>query len=124
MKYEVMKEWVEALRSGKYVQSKQALRSSGCDNGFCCLGVLCEISGLHGWEATKNSADMHVWLYNGTADYLPTDVKDWAGLQSENPKIYNDEVSHHVYILSNLNDLEGYDFDAIADLIEENWSTL
>ena len=33
-------QWVEALRSGKYAQTKKALRD---DAGFCCLGVLCDV---------------------------------------------------------------------------------
>jgi hypothetical protein len=35
--------WVEALRSGEYKQTKEALkRKSG---GMCCLGVLCDLAG-------------------------------------------------------------------------------
>lgn len=35
-----MKIWVEALRSGKYTQSREALQN---DKGFCCLGVACDL---------------------------------------------------------------------------------
>jgi hypothetical protein len=34
--------WLTALRSGNYKQSKMQLKS---DDGYCCLGVLCEVSG-------------------------------------------------------------------------------
>lgn len=40
-KDELRKEWLVALRSGDYPQTKQALRIPG--KGYCCLGVLCEI---------------------------------------------------------------------------------
>lgn len=39
--------WVEALRSGKYKQAQNRLRTA---DGFCCLGVLCEISGEGVWH--------------------------------------------------------------------------
>lgn len=32
--------WVDALRSGKYKQTTETLQDA---NGFCCLGVACEI---------------------------------------------------------------------------------
>jgi hypothetical protein len=51
-------EWIQALRSGNYVQGHEALRIDGTfdiwedgdeeptqsDTKFCCLGVLCEIN--------------------------------------------------------------------------------
>lgn len=36
----VKKKWVEALRSGDFVQGTKALKNDG---KFCCLGVACEI---------------------------------------------------------------------------------
>lgn len=38
--------WCEALESGKYKQAMGQLRDSGC---FCCLGVLCDLSGRGEW---------------------------------------------------------------------------
>ena len=43
MKAELKQKWVDALRSGDYEQGKGALLASG---KYCCLGVLCEVSGL------------------------------------------------------------------------------
>lgn len=37
-------QWLEALRSGKYKQAKNTLKSA--DGGFCCLGVLCDAKGV------------------------------------------------------------------------------
>jgi len=42
MKKEMKLKWIEALRSGKYHQTRSLLRDS---NGFCCLGVLADIKG-------------------------------------------------------------------------------
>lgn len=36
-------DWVAALRSGEYRQTKHQLQDSG---GFCCLGVLCKVAGI------------------------------------------------------------------------------
>lgn len=33
-------EWLEALKSGKYVQGKAQLKHKG---KYCCLGVICDI---------------------------------------------------------------------------------
>lgn len=35
-----IKKWVEALRSGKYKQTKETLQDK---EGYCCLGVACEL---------------------------------------------------------------------------------
>ena len=38
---------IEALRSGDYAQTRNHLKD---DNGHCCMGVGCEISGLGEWQ--------------------------------------------------------------------------
>lgn len=41
------KAWLEALRSGKYVQGKERLKQDHLDGTkHCCLGVLCEVGGV------------------------------------------------------------------------------
>jgi hypothetical protein len=42
MNQEIKREWIEALRSGKYKQARGFLRYRG---GYCCLGVLMDIQG-------------------------------------------------------------------------------
>ena len=51
---ELKRLWVDALRSGKYLQGFDMLRTP--DNHYCCLGVLADISGVE-WRQTT--------LYNG-----------------------------------------------------------
>lgn len=41
--------WVTALRSGKYVQGRNALRTE--HGGFCCLGVYLDVIDPEGWGA-------------------------------------------------------------------------
>lgn len=46
LKPEVKEAWVKALRSGEYPQSTRSLQNN---NGFCCLGVLCDLAMKNGW---------------------------------------------------------------------------
>lgn len=39
--------WVAALRSGDYRQGMGMLKSGTQDMQYCCLGVLCDVMGLH-----------------------------------------------------------------------------
>jgi len=101
----IKKQWIEALRSGKYKQGRYWLRHR---NEFCCLGVLCD---LHAqatnceWNTDEN--------YLGAAQALPKEVVNWAGLDSEDPFINEERVSSY-------NDRMKRNFDQIADLIESN----
>ena len=51
---ELLRKWVEALESGKYAQAKYALRR---DDFYCCLGVVCDLSGRGVW--VENPAPRH-----------------------------------------------------------------
>lgn len=52
MKKEIAMRWIEALRSGKYMQGKGRLRSFYDE--FCCLGVLCNLHAIEHPEIAKN----------------------------------------------------------------------
>jgi hypothetical protein len=63
------KKWVEALRSGKYEQGKNKLRSND-GKQFCCLGVLCQLAAPRKWvncggayfhESGQSIAPLKVW---------------------------------------------------------------
>ena len=100
--------WIEALCSGEYKQAKDALHPA---DGFCCLGVLCD---LYIRERCINWAGSE-WrgIMRGHEDEnLPPEVQEWAGLadaETENP----DPLG-----LSMKND-DGVPFSEIATLIEE-----
>jgi hypothetical protein len=108
MKKDIKIGWVAALRSGKYRQRKYALC---CDGEYCCLGVLCEINGLH-----KESKDNDPDGYNS---YSYKDTSD-----SENvPEAFADEIElseKHRNTLTHMNDTNEKTFAEIADWIEEN----
>jgi hypothetical protein len=95
--------WVEALRSGKYRQAIGDLRS---DDGFCCLGVGCDISGLGHWEDTRYITPD--FRHEGT---LETDVQEWLGLAGMEGEYW--ETS-----LARLNDNDKKTLAEIADIIE------
>jgi len=119
MNAEIKKQWVEALRSGKYKQCQRTLRrehirdgSSECafGVGFCCLGVLCDLhASLFGgdWKEPDDDGDCR---YHDELGELPESVKTWSE--------FNDARQEHELI--SLNDDAGKDFDRIADYIEKN----
>ena len=93
---DLTKDWLEALRSGKYAQTRYTLRD---DAGYCCLGVACEVAGLRGRRVNGT------WCYRGAARVLPSDV-----LQVENFEVE--------LLLARMNDA-GRSFKQIADEVEK-----
>lgn len=51
MNQEIKEKWVAALCSGDYKQGQGRLRD---DDGFCCLGVLCNIIDPDSWRLEFN----------------------------------------------------------------------
>lgn len=97
--------WLEALRSGKYQQGIKYLRTA--DDKYCCLGVLCDISGKGDWLPTKYDLSRpymkEYWL-----GQPPSDVIDEADL-----------TIIHCDQLAAMND-SGKTFEEIAQYIEKN----
>lgn len=129
MNPELKKEWVSALRSGKFaqVQGKLKNRVNG-GYGYCCLGVLCEIS---------PDIDMNYHIGHGRPKILNRDiVKDIleeAYYDDDHEFLIEDEEFDHALrryffgqygydhhdILVKMND-DGESFEDIADYIEKN----
>lgn len=112
MKKEIAEKWVEALRSGEYQQGQHRLRT---EDKFCCLGVLCDISGLSEWEEREDSTYIS---YDSIEVILPDSVMKWAGIATD-----NDSLHAGTKALSAYND-SGYSFEQIADIIEKHWEEL
>ena len=108
MDAEVKKKWVAALRSGEYKQAKKQLRYDG---SFCCLGVLCEISGLTAWGNDS---------YMDCMSMPPDQVYEFAGVPRDSvgclkfPKVV---IDNELKALDEHND-DGKTFAQIADAIE------
>jgi len=122
MNSKIKEAWVNALRSGKYEQGTEKLRSV---SGYCCLGVLCDLYAQEHdveWEfrgnAETNLQPQDYWYFDDQSEFLPKVVMNWAGLKTHNPVLrvedrdyeFSDEVAH-------IND-SGYSFSTIADLIQ------
>lgn len=115
MDAEIKKEWVAALRSGKYQQGRGSLKQLDGDGfvQFCCLGVLCDVLGLEGDGGEVGLAyrfkDGDVF----TQGYLPQAVVDQVGLP--------DGIQQKLAKLNDgLTELGAQDFNSIADYIEAN----
>lgn len=108
MKKSRLKDWLEALRSGKYVGCRGALRRN---DAYCSLGVLCDISGLGSWEK-DNHSDKYKYLKQ--VKYLPQEVIDWAGMSREE---YG-AVSAFVMVY---NDSQLVGLSEMADLLDKRY---
>jgi len=110
MNEQVKEKWLSALRSGDYKQTKSCLHKG---DGFCCLGVLCDLYGKeHNVEWKLVDAGIYYEFQDKKA-ILPLSVIEWAGVEDDNPEICGETP------LSRLNDT-GYTFNEIADIIEEH----
>ena len=130
MNTEVKQKWIDALRSGKYEQGSEKLRSA---QGYCCLGVLCDLYSKEQsveWDFRGDNDYLQptdYWYFEDQSEFLPDSVRDWAGLPVGNPNVrvdvtaeddeddwfYNDEIA-------NLND-SGYTFNELSKLIEQQF---
>ncbi len=123
MNQEVKEKWLVALRSGDYKQSKFKLKDG--DNGFCCLGVLSDLyakeKGLEWTESEAVKPFKTVSCISETTpnsdEYLAKEVMEWAGLDKANPNV--DVVDYCENTLAEFNDDCEFDFDRIAEIIEE-----
>lgn len=109
MRQDLKKQWVEALRSGKYEQGRGVLRNN--EGQYCCLGVLAE-------EMDYLEKDLELQTYicklpeedytDDSVSYLSSGVLSKTGIwEVEQVK------------LAEMND-EGLSFSSIADWIEGN----
>lgn len=134
---DVLRTWVDALRSGEYLQTTGKLHDSV---GYCCLGVACELAPNTTWGPGYEDTFMAVSADGLTSEYvLPIPVMNWLGVSGESPEVpwsaaYSilpelcdqlvaDHVLDHRRLmvpLSALND-NGATFAQIADIIEAAW---
>lgn len=109
MKKEVKDKWIKALRSGKYKQTRGRLHNQN-GGGYCCLGVLCEVTGLE---------------YDKDGLLLDQEIVNFAGMRSDCGKYQEGStLKGNSFSLSVLNDSRKWSFKKIADFIEDVWETL
>lgn len=71
--------WIAALRSGEYKQTKGALRKA---DGFCCLGVLCDLTRKEGLVSTDWKERLVTTNRLYFADGKGNDVYEFDGVRS------------------------------------------
>jgi hypothetical protein len=110
LKEEPKRLWLKALRSGEYRQTYGRLYDG---NGFCCIGVGCEV-------AIKNGVSLNI--DNGYAAYNPSHV-DYYGCFGRPPEEFlkwaalSEQAMQHLVFM---NDHDMKSFHEIADYIEAN----
>lgn len=121
--------WVQALRSGRFVQGRgklckiETLVDGREEKYFCCLGVACELALADGVDMTKVISE-HTVFYGGSPGTLPLQVQRWLGIMEQNPNVKSSPngVDFPVkYGLVHLNDEHHLGFDKIADAIEAEY---
>lgn len=121
-----VKKWLRALRSGKYAQTRGTLKA---DDGYCCLGVACDVyrkeTGEGEWQDAGQSAGeparrRYAFVLPDDRDEgtLPTKVAKWFGLRTvDGGYKYNRGVSESTTLVSR-NDDDRAGFAEIANIIE------
>ena len=117
--------WLEALRSGNYKQTTGVLKN---DEGFCCLGVLCDIMDNSKWSGTLDpDGDAYFYMFSNGKEELTdinSKVKDSLGLLKTVTVSYEDNYASYQdtigQVLIDKNDSIGASFEDIANYIEQN----
>ena len=102
---QVVKRWIKALRSGKYAQTTKKLRDN---QGFCCLGVLCDLASKDGGNQWVDQGGRYV--YGTRIGALPDNIQNF---------IFTDDYTLKSIDLIDLNDEKQYTFAEIANVIEK-----
>ena len=113
MNKDIKAKWVSALRSGMWEQTTNVLSGTNVNGvrGYCCLGVLCEISAAEtGFGIRENLREN-----NENQDIGPT-IRLWAGINRSCGGFVN--IGGLEKSLTEAND-DGSTFLEIATAIEE-----
>lgn len=139
---------VEALRSGKYEQTKNKLAEPLLDGQlkiryishkrqwpkfwrkretvniaakYCCLGVACEVAIANGLDLEKFVTSYRIeYGKSHTAGTLPHEVVRWFGFASDDPKLGVTTTRNHISATT-ANDGLNADFATIADAFESKY---
>ncbi len=136
MNVELKERWATALESGNYPQALGALKT---DTGFCCLGVLCDVSGEGTWCGEAEGFSNFHYVLNSkkasSSEILPKGLLAGYGAQWSNVSIrihtglkeagiWDPSLDKWLMSMPTLTDLNdsGVPFAVIAKLIREDKS--
>lgn len=111
--------WVTALRSGEYVQGTGTLHTIlKTWDEYCCLGVLCELEGVHSNILHAQPGDSVT--YEGYDACLPPSLTGDSGVTQDVdlPFTRIEREGVRKASLVNLNDVDRISFAEIADIVE------
>lgn len=114
MNKRIKKKWLKALRSGEYTQTRGVLHN---DNGFCCLGVLCDIYAKEKKIDWKRKDSFY--LLEDSPEYwtgLSKKVMLWADLKDSYPQFHFKTTGPSSLVT--LNDERDFSFKQIANVID------
>lgn len=131
MKKKIADKWIAALKSKKFKQGRWRLKTP---DGYCCLGVLCEIAKEEGVvneiviqdktgiysgyiEKTDDQSAQGRGAFHALSDHL----MEWSGMKHNMGKVVMDGEEK---FLANFNDYDNYSFEQIAEVIEKNYKKL
>jgi hypothetical protein len=109
MKKQINDLWILELRSGKYKEGKDQLRT--VNNEWCPLGVLCDLAVSH--NEVVRELDKNGYLYGGFRFQADPKTVTWAGLK--NPHGFCPQIGFTIPQLM----VQGKDFVQIAELLEK-----
>lgn len=122
MNPEVQEQWAEALESGHFKQTQGRLTrvdpETGEVEGYCCLGVLCELAFEAGAVTREVNDGLIAYGEEREGGVLPVEVQKWAGLTVPNPRVNRHFLSQPV-TLAECNDRYGDNFQRIAELVRK-----
>jgi hypothetical protein len=99
-----LKTWINALRSGEYKQIKKTLQTY---KGYCCLGVACKLFIPEGKQEVN--------FYGKLAGDEPDDQRNAPEWLKDINREFRDKTGKY---LTALNDIDGFSFNEIADVLE------
>lgn len=120
MNEKIKKQWINALRSGDYIQGKHVLKRN---NQYCCLGVLtdlfCKAATDSQEEADKLMSNYSYWTRLGHS------IAEWAGLSEEDPLVPYEDQKRQISLLNDGSKVSAvpvreHTFEEIADIIEKH----
>lgn len=105
---EVINQWVEALRSGEYSQTRYRMHDK-VDGGYCCLGVLLKEC----FDYSPKYLGSGKYEDSGPVRNLYVTIGSKFCSVGASENLVGDLISH--------NDDDKYTFEQIANVIEERW---
>lgn len=104
--------WIDALRNGTYKQGTGIMRSH---EGFCCLGVLCDIAQVPSRKSKSSAVGRHCFMFpnNIAQSSVPPGpwIADHIGMSAGEANSLINECWHR-------NDRLHHSFEQIADFLE------